>query len=114
MVQAVACVSLMVGLIVAQSIISREYLCFATRLGRFAYTTDRASIAQRNGSQLEADAFDPKTIAVARLKYPPALKPNAPDRLACIRANLKHALISAVASRIGLSGKEILVLYMSM
>ena len=75
------------------------------------YTTDSAVIAWQNGSQLEDDAFDPKTVAVARLKNPPALKPNAPVWSECILAKQKHALISAIASRIGLSGNKILVLY---
>ena len=53
-------------------------------------------------------------MAVARLKYPPALKPKAPVRSACIHGKRKHNLMSAVPRRIGLSGKEILVLYISM
>ena len=71
-------------------------------------------MARRKGFQLDADALDPITIAVARLKYPPALKPNAPVRSACIWGKLKHALMSAVAKRIGFLGKEIRVLYISM
>ena len=42
------------------------------------------------------------------------MKPNAPVRLACIHGKRKHALILAVPRRIGASGREILVLYMSM
>jgi len=111
---AVALVSLIVESIVAQFIISRCFLCFVTRSERFAYTTDSASMAQQHGSQMEVDALDPKTIAVARLKYPPALKLKAPVRSACILEKEKHALISTVVSRIKLSRKEILVLYILM
>ena len=71
-------------------------------------------MAQRIGPQLDADALEPNTMAVARLKYPPALKPKAPVRLACICGNRKHALMLAVPRRIGVSRKEILVLYISM
>ena len=42
------------------------------------------------------------------------MKPNAPVRSACIFGNQKHDLMSAVPSRIGPFGKEILVLYISM
>ena len=42
------------------------------------------------------------------------MKPKAPVRSACICGKRKHALMSAVPRRIGASGKEILVLYMSM
>ena len=72
-----------------------------------------ASTAQPNGSQLDADALEPNTMAVARLKCPPVLKPKAPVGPACICGNRKHALKSAVPRRIGLSGKEIFVLYIS-
>ena len=67
-------------------------------------------MARQKGSQLNADAMEPKTMAIARKKYPPAMKPNAPVRSACIQENWKHALILAVPRRIGASGKEILVL----
>ena len=67
-------------------------------------------MAQQKGSQLDADAMDPKTIAIARKKYHPAMKPNAPVRSACIQGNRKHTLMLAVPRRIGASGKEILVL----
>ena len=67
-------------------------------------------MARRKGSQLDAEAMDPKTIAIARKKYPPAMKPNAPVRSACIRGNRKQALMSAEPSRIGALGNEILVL----
>ena len=33
-------------------------------------------MAQRKGSQLDADAMEPKPMAIARKKYPPAMKPN--------------------------------------
>ena len=112
MEQAIAFVNLTSGLIVAHCIISRYFVCFATKLGQFAYTTDIASMAQRNGSQLDADAVEPKTMAIARLKYPPALNPKAPVRSAFICRKRKHALISAVPGRIGSSRKEIRVLYM--
>ena len=92
---------------------SRYFLCFVTKSGRFAYTADRAWMARRKGSQLDADAMDPNTIAIAIKKYPPAMKPNAPVKSACIRGNRKQALMSAVPRRIGSSGKEILVLYIS-
>ena len=113
MEQAVALVSLTDGLIIVHCIISRYCLCFVTKSGRFAYTTDRASTARQNGSQLDADALRPNTIAVARLKYPPALKPKAPVRSACICGKQKQVLMSAVPRRIGLSGKEIFVSYTS-
>ena len=74
---------------------------------------DSALMARRKGSQLDADAMDPKTIAIARKKYPPAIKPKAPVRSECIRGNRKHALMTAVPRRIVASGKEILVLYIS-
>ena len=70
-------------------------------------------MAQQKGSQLDADAMKPKTMAIARLKNPLAIKPKAPVRLACICGKRKHALMSAVPRRIVVSGKEILVLYIS-
>ena len=66
MSHATALVSAIVGSIVAQLIISRYFLCFCTNLGRLAYTAESSSMARRKGSQLDADAVDPKTIAVAR------------------------------------------------
>ncbi len=53
---------------VAHEIMLRNFLCFWMRSWRCAYTTDRAWMAHWNGSQLDAEAVDPKTIAVARLK----------------------------------------------
>ena len=70
-------------------------------------------MSRQKGSQLDADAVEPKTMAIARLKYPPALKPKAPVRSACIRGKRTHALMLAVPRRIVASGKEILVLYIS-
>ena len=69
-------------------------------------------MARQKGSQLDADAMEPNTMAIARKKYPPAMKPNEPIRLACIQGNWKQALMLAVPRRIGVSGKEILVLFM--
>ena len=71
-------------------------------------------MAPQKGSQLDADAMEPKTMAIARKKYATAMKPNAPVRSECMQGNQKHALMSAVPRRIGESGNEILVLYMSM
>ena len=73
---------------------------FVTRSGQFAYTTDKASIAQQKGSQLEADALKLKTINVARLKYPPALKPNKPVKLACIQAETGFNIDRAKKNRL--------------
>ena len=42
------------------------------------------------------------------------MKPKAPIRSACICRKWKHALMLAVPRMIGASGKEILVLYISM
>ena len=53
---------------VAQEIMARNFLCFLMRSRRCAYTTDRAWMARRNGSQLDAEVVDSKAIAVARLK----------------------------------------------
>ncbi len=53
---------------VAQEIMSRNFLCFLMRSRRCVYTTDRAWMACWNGSQLDVEAVDPKTVAVARLK----------------------------------------------
>ncbi len=47
---------------VAQEIMSRNFLCFLMRSQRCA-----AWMVRRNSSQLDAEAVDPKTIAVARL-----------------------------------------------
>ena len=71
-------------------------------------------MAQRKGSQLDADAMEPKTMAIARKKYPPAMKPSVPVRLACIHGNRNHALILAVPNIIGTFWKDVLVLYVSM
>ena len=43
------------------------FLCLVTKSGLLANTTVRASMARRNDSQLNADAVEPNTIAVARL-----------------------------------------------
>ncbi len=54
-------------------------------------------MAQQKDSQLEAEAVEPNTIAVARLYRSLARKPNAPVRSAWILANQKQALMSARA-----------------
>ena len=89
--------------------------CGASILGwdNLRIETDIASMERQNGSQLDADAVEPKTMAIARKKYPLALKPKAPVRLACICEKQKHALMLAVPRRIAAPGKEILVLYIS-
>ncbi len=46
---------------------SKNFLCLMTKLGLLANTTVRALIAHRNDSQLDAEAVEPNTIAVARL-----------------------------------------------
>ena len=61
------------------------------------YSSVRASIAHRNDSQLEADAVEPNTMAVARLYTSSARKPNAPVRSAWILTNQKQALTLARA-----------------
>ena len=57
-------------------------------------------MARRKDSQLEAEAVEPNTIAVARLYRPSARKPNAPVRSAWILANQMQALMSARATSI--------------
>ncbi len=68
--------------------------------GLLAKTSVRASMAQQKYSQLEAEAVEPNTIAVARLYRSSARKPNAPVRSAWILANQKQALMSARAMSI--------------
>ncbi len=82
-----------------------KYLaCLMTKSTLLANTTVKASIACQNDSQLDADAVEPKTMAVARLYRSSAKKPNAPVRSAWILANQKHALMSARAIKIAVVG----------
>ncbi len=66
----------------AHESISRYFLCLSIKSFWLAKKTERASIAQQNGSQLDAEAVNPKTMAVVRLKCPPARKPQTPVRTA--------------------------------
>ena len=68
-----------------------------TKLGLLANTMVRASMARQNDSQLDANAVEPNTIAVAKLYRSSARKPNAPVKSAWILANRKHALMSTKA-----------------
>jgi hypothetical protein len=71
-----------------------------TKSAQLANNFVRASIARQKASQLEADVVEPNTIAVARLNNSSAMKLNAPVMSAWIRANRKHALISAKPRKI--------------
>jgi hypothetical protein len=61
-------------------------------------------IALLKGSQLLADALDPKTMLVAKKYKFSAIKPKAPVRSACILGKRKHAVISANARNIFICG----------
>ena len=87
-----------------QFIMSMHSLCFSTKSGWLANFFDSASIALRKGSQHAADVFDPKTMAIAKKYRLAAKNPKAPVKSGWILGNLKHALISAKAKRIGNSG----------
>ncbi len=75
-------------------------LCFITRLGLLAKMFVRASMAYLKASQLDAEAVEPNTIAVARFYNLSAMKPNAPVKSVWILGYLKHALMSARPRRI--------------
>jgi hypothetical protein len=74
--------------------ISMNVLCFMTRLGLLAKPFVRALMAHLKASQLDAEAVEQNTIAVARLYNLSAMKPNAPVKSAWILGYLKHALTS--------------------
>ena len=62
---------------------------------------NNASIALRKGSQHAADVFDSKTMALAKKYRLAAKNPKASVESGRILGNLKQALISAKAKRIG-------------
>jgi hypothetical protein len=100
MVQENTGVSLVKGSISSHFYISMNVLCFTTRSGLLAKTFVRASMACLKASQLDAEAVEPKTIAVARLYNSSAIKPNAQIKSARNLGYLKHALMSARPKRI--------------
>jgi hypothetical protein len=67
MVQENAGVSSAEGSISSHFKISMNFLCLMTGSGLLAKTFVRALIAYMKASQLDADAVEPNTIAVARL-----------------------------------------------
>ena len=77
-----------------------NFLCLMTRLGLLAKTFVRALIALLKASQLEADAVETNTIAVARLYNSSAMKPNAPVKSVWILGYQKQALTPARPRRI--------------
>ncbi len=64
-------------------------------MGLLAKTFVRASMAHLKASQLDTDAVELKTIAVARLYNLSAMKSNASVKSAWILGYQKHALTSA-------------------
>jgi hypothetical protein len=64
-------------------------------MGLVAKTFVRALMACLKASQLDAEAVEPNTIAMARLYNSPGMKPNASVKSAWILGYLKHALTSA-------------------
>jgi hypothetical protein len=78
MIQENAGVSLAEGSISSYFNMSMIFLCIMTRLGLLAKTFVIALMACLKASQLDADAIEPNTIAVARLYNSSAMKPNAP------------------------------------
>jgi hypothetical protein len=84
MVQENAGMSLAEGSISSHFNISMNFLCLMTRSGLLAKTFLGALMACLKASQLEADAVEPNTIAVARLYDSSAIKPNAPVKSAWI------------------------------
>ncbi len=104
MVQENAGVSLEEGSISSHLNTSMNSLCLMTRLGLLAKTFVRASLARLNTSQLDADAVEPNTIAMARLHNLSALKPNAPVKSMWILGYRKHNLTSARPRRIAAVG----------
>jgi hypothetical protein len=70
------------------------------QIGPVSKTFMRALMACLNASQLDADAVEPNTIAVARLYNLSAMKPKAPVKSAWILGNQKHALTTARPRRI--------------
>jgi hypothetical protein len=67
MVQANSGMMLAEGSISSHFSILMNFLCLTTRWGLLAKTFVRALIAHLKASQLDADAVEPNTIAVARL-----------------------------------------------
>jgi hypothetical protein len=72
-------------------------LCFEIRSDLVEYSMMRALIALRKGSQLLAEALDPKTILVARKYNFSAMNPKAPVRSAWTLGKRKQAVTSARA-----------------
>ncbi len=110
MVQENVGVSLMKGSISSHFNILMNDLCFITRLGLLTKTFVRALIACLKASQLDAEAVEPNTIAVARLYNSLAVKLNAPVKSVWILGYLKHALTSARPRRIVAVGQLMRVL----
>jgi hypothetical protein len=100
MVQENLGVSLAEGSISSQINISMNYLCFLTRSSLLEKTFVRALMARPKASQLDADAVEPKTTAVARLYNLSDMKPKALVKFAWILGYQKHALTSARPRRI--------------
>jgi hypothetical protein len=100
MVQENTEVSLAEGSISSHFNISMNFLCFMTRLGLLAKTFVRTLMACLNVSQIDADAFEGNTIAVARLCNSPAMKTKAPVKSVWILGNQKHTLTPARSGRI--------------
>jgi hypothetical protein len=84
--------------------ISMNFLCLMTRSGLLAKTFVRVLMAHLKASQLDAEAVELNTIAVARLYNLSAMKPNAPVKSAWILGYLKHALTSARPRKIVAAG----------
>ena len=55
------------GQAMGHTIMLRYFLCFWTRSGRLANTSDYDSIAHQNSSQLDTEVVESKTMALARL-----------------------------------------------
>jgi hypothetical protein len=100
MVQENAGVSLAEGPNSSHFNISMNFLCLMTRLGLLAKTFVSALIAFLNTSQIDDDAVEPNTIAVARLYNLFAMKPKAPVKSAWILGNWKHVLTKARPRRV--------------
>jgi hypothetical protein len=95
----------------SQMSMSRRCWCLSIKSDLVEYLIIRASIALRNGSQLLAEVFEPKTMLVARKYRFSAMKPNAPVTSGCILGKRKQAVISARARYILLFGWLTLQLY---
>jgi hypothetical protein len=76
---------------------SRRCLCVEIRSGLVEYLMINPSIARQNGSQLLAEAVDPKTMLVAKKYIFSAINPKAPVRSARTLGKWKQAVMSARA-----------------